>query len=106
MEIIPTEETTVKNKFINNISLNDNSTFFLNTFGSLYSIDTKSTRINWFINLNQASDINPTNLFLGNKLISTNNKIIVTSNYFTYVIDSNTGEIIYKKISHRKSNRY
>ena len=57
LEIIPTEETTVKNKFINNISLNDNSTFFLNTFGSLYSIDTKSTRINWFINLNQASDI-------------------------------------------------
>ena len=97
LKIIPTEETTVKNKFINNISLNDNSTFFLNTFGSLYSIDSRSTRINWFINLNQASDINPTNLFLGNKLISTNNQIIVTSNYFTYVIDSNTGEIIYKK---------
>ena len=97
LKIIPTEETTVKNEFINNISLNDNSTFFLNTFGSLYSIDNRSMRINWFINLNQASDINPTNLFLGNKLISTNNQIIVTSNYFTYVIDSNTGEIIYKK---------
>ena len=68
----------------------------MNTFGSLYSIDNRS-KINWFINLNQASDINPTNLFLGNKLISTNDKIIVTSNYFTYVIDSNSGGIIYKK---------
>ena len=39
LKLIPTEETVVKNKFINNISLDNESTFFLNTFGSLYSLD-------------------------------------------------------------------
>ena len=97
LKLIPTEETIVKNKFINNISLDSNSTFFLNTFGSLYSIDNKRMTINWFINLNQNSNINPTDLFLGNKLINTKDKIVVTTNYFTYIMDSNTGSILHKK---------
>ena len=97
LKLIPTEETIVKNKFINNISLNNESTFFLNTFGSLYSLDNKKMQINWFINLNQNSNINPSDLFLGKKLINTKNKIIVTTNYFTYIIDNNTGSILYKK---------
>ncbi len=97
LKLIPTEETIVKNKFINNISLDSNSTFFLNTFGSLYSIDNKRMTINWFINLNQNSNINPTDLFLGNKLINAKDKIVVTTNYFTYIMDSNTGSILHKK---------
>ena len=32
-----------------------------------------------------------------NKLINTKDKIIVTSNYFTYIMDNNTGSILYKK---------
>ena len=39
---IPTEETIVKNQFINNLSLNQESIFFINTFGSLYSINKKN----------------------------------------------------------------
>ena len=54
-------------------------------------------QINWFINLNQNSNINPSDLFLGNKLINTKDKIIVSTNYFTYIIDNNTGSILYKK---------
>ena len=54
LKLIPTEETIVKNKFINNISLNKIITFFLNTYGSLYSVDNKKMQINWFINLNQS----------------------------------------------------
>ena len=50
-KLIPTEETIVKNKFRNNISANNEFLFFLNTFGSLYSIDNKKMKINWFINL-------------------------------------------------------
>ena len=97
LKLIPTEETIVKNNFINNISLNNESTFFLNTFGSLYSVDNKKMQINWFVNLNQNSNINPSDLFLGKKLINTKDKIIVTTNYFTYIIDNNTGSILNKK---------
>ena len=97
LKLIPTEETLVKNKFINNISLTTESTFFLNTFGSLYSIDNKKMQINWFLNLNQSSNISPSNLFLGNKLINTKDKIVVSTNFFTYVIDINTGSILFKK---------
>ena len=97
LKVIPTEETLVKNTFINNISLTNESTFFLNTFGSLYSIDNKKMQINWFLNFNQSSNISPSNLFLGNKLINTKDKIVVSSNFFTYVIDINTGSILFKK---------
>ena len=97
LRLIPTEETVVKNEFINNISLSNDSTFFLNTFGSLYSIDNKKMKINWFINLNENSNLNPSDLFFGNKLINTKDKIIVTANYFTYIMDNNTGSILYKK---------
>ena len=46
----------------------------------LYSIRNND----WFINLNQSNDINPSNLFYGNEVISRNNKIVVTSNRYTY----------------------
>ncbi len=94
---IPTEETLVKNKFINNLSSNNDSLFFLNTYGSLYAINIKSMRLSWFINLNQSQNLNPSNLFSGNKIINNDSKIIVSSNQFTYVIDANSGTIIYKK---------
>ena len=45
---IPTEETLVKNKFVNNLSILDNDIFYLNTYGSLYSIDNNTMKVNWF----------------------------------------------------------
>ena len=96
LKLIPTEEIVVKNKFINNLSLNDKSLLFLNTYGSLYSFNKESLRINWFINLNQSLDLNPSNLFFGNQIISNKEKIVVSSSHFTYVIDLITGSIIYK----------
>ena len=33
LKMITTEETIIKNKFINNISLINDNTFFLNTYG-------------------------------------------------------------------------
>ena len=94
---IPTEETIFKNEFINNISVNKEKTFFLNTFGSLYAVDNKNMKINWFINLNQSLDLNPSNLFLGTQIINYKNNIIITTNKFTYILDANSGSIIYKK---------
>ena len=97
LKLLPTEETIVKNSFINNLSMNEESLFFLNTYGSLYSIENKTMKINWFLNLNQSLDLNLSNLFFGNQIINSNNKIIVSSNEFTYIIDENTGSIISKK---------
>ena len=93
---IPTEENIIKNEFISNLSSNEKYTFFLNTYGSLYAIDNNRMQIVWFINLNQSIDINPSNLFKGNQIIVKKSKIAVSSNRFTYVIDIETGSIIYK----------
>ena len=61
----PTEETIIKNNFINNIALNDQNLFFINTYGTLYSLNNQNMNINWFLNLNQSSDLNPSNAFDG-----------------------------------------
>ena len=94
---IPTEETIVKNKFINNLSLNNNYIFFLNTYGSLYAVDKKNMQIKWFVNLNQSLDINPSNLFFGNQIVNDNKKIIISSKQFTFIVEAETGMIISKK---------
>ena len=97
LKLLPTEGNVVKNEFINNISLSENNLYFLNSFGSLYSIDLEKMDLLWFINLNQTLDLNPSNLFLGSPLVNRNNKIVVSSNQNTYAIDSNNGAIINKK---------
>lgn len=94
---IPTEETIIKNNFVNNLSLFEETLYFLNTYGSLYSIDLSTTRISWFINLNRSLDLNPSNLFNGNEIIGLKNKLIVSSDQFTYVINRNNGSITHKK---------
>ena len=93
---IPSEETTIKNEFVNNLSLNKTNLFFLNSFGSLYSIDTVSMNIKWFINLNQSFDLNPSNLFLSNQIVNMGNKVVVSTNYSTYIIDSKNGNVLGK----------
>ena len=94
---IPSEETIVKNEFINNLSLTFKNLFFLNSYGSLYSINNNNMRINWFVNLNKSLDINPANLFTGKEIIHSNNKIIVTTNDNLYVINAVSGSTIFKK---------
>ena len=94
---IPTEEVLVKNDYINSLSLNDKNIFFLNTYGSLYSISKKDMKINWFVNLNQSKTLNPSNLFYGNEVVTKKNKVVVTSNKHTYVLDAQNGSIIFKK---------
>ena len=97
LKLIPTEETLVKNKFINNLSLDNENSYFLNTYGSLYSINNKNMKINWVFNLNQSLDLKPSNLFTGSQIINDDNKIIISTNNMTYILDSITGRIIFKK---------
>lgn len=96
INLIPTEEIVLKNYFLSNISLDKNNIYFLNTFGSLYSVNSKNMQINWFINLNQTTEPKNNGLFSGTEVIYKNKKLIVLTNSFTYIIDSNTGRIIYK----------
>ena len=97
IRLIPTEEVIVSNQFINNISLTKNSTLFLNTYGTLYSVSSDSMKINWFINLNQTLDLNPSNLFSGSQIINNDRLIVVSTDKFTYVINNITGKIVFKK---------
>ena len=94
---IPSEETNINNQFSNSIVLGNQEIFFLNTYGSLYSIDEKNFKINWFINLNQSLNLNINNLFFGNDLVYHDNYILVSSNNNFYIFDSKTGSIKYKK---------
>ena len=96
LKTIPTEETVVKNKFKNNLAINNKTLFLINTFGSVYSVDLENLRINWFINLNESINLNNSNLFYGSPILSFKNKLIVSSNQFTYIIDSISGSVIYK----------
>ena len=97
LTMIPTEETPIKNQFINSLSVNNQESFFLNTYGSIYSINNDTLKINWFLNLNQSIDINPSSLFKSNQIISQKDVIIVATNNFTYILDSATGIINHKK---------
>lgn len=94
---IPTEENKVKNEFVNNISLTSESILFLNTYGTLYSIDNRSLRINWFLNLNKSIDINPTNLFKGSIVVNDDNFIVVSSDKNLFILDIKSGNLIHQK---------
>ena len=100
---IPTEDSLVKNKFKNNISLYENKIKYLNTYGSLYSLDADTMRIRWFINLNKSLDINPSNLFISNQLVIYNNKIFVPTQNNLYILDIITGSTIFK---HKFTSEY
>ena len=86
---IPTEPTVLKNKFINNIAHDNNRTlFFLNSYGSLYALDSKLLSVKWFINLNQSLEVYPSNLFMSNQIVLSEDKVVVSSDFYTYVINS------------------
>ena len=53
-------------------------------------------KIDWFINLNQSSNLNPANIFLGSELVFYEDKILISANDSTYIVDANTGNIIHK----------
>ena len=95
---VPTEDSIIKNNFINNLAVFKNNVIFLNTYGSLYSINIKSMRINWFINLNQSLNADRSRSFTSSQLIISSNRIFVPTNNNFYILNFTTGEINYKKI--------
>ena len=63
LKFIPTEETIIKNDFINSLGAYKESLIFFKYIWIFYSINNEKIKINWFVNLNQSLDLNPTNLF-------------------------------------------
>ena len=97
LKSIPTEEFFIKNKFKNNLSINNKGdVIFLNSFGSLYSVNLSSMKINWFNNFNQSFDFSSSNYFMGNQVINSDKVIVISSNKDTYLIDVKTGSVIKK----------
>jgi len=88
---IPSEEILVKNNFVNNLSINKNNIFFLNTFGSLYSINKDDLKVNWFVNVNSSINSNLEKLFDSNEIKILKNNLVITTNNILQVFDSNTG---------------
>ena len=95
VKTIPTEETLIKNEFINSLSSTKDSLFYLNTYGSLYSIYFNG-KIKWFVNLNQSLDINPNNLFYSNPIILHQERLVISTDLYLYILNSNTGSTILK----------
>ena len=96
LKLIPTEEVTLKSKFINSIALKDNLLIFLNTFGTIYAINVNNLKINWFINLNQSLDLSFNNLFTSNPILIKGEQIIVATDILVY-FRSKTGTTILRK---------
>tara|TARA_B100001063_G_scaffold33935_1_gene27252 strand:- start:622 stop:1950 length:1329 start_codon:yes stop_codon:yes gene_type:complete len=96
-KLIPSEEMTINNSFINNIVLGNEEIFFLNTYGSLYSIDNNDFRINWFINLNNTLDLSPNSLFFGSSAVYNNQKVLLSSSENFYILNGKNGSVFHKK---------
>ena len=93
---IPSEEILVKNNFVNNLSINKNNLFFLNTFGSLYSINKDDLKVNWFVNVNSSINSNLKKLFDSNEIKILKNNLIITTNNILQVFDSDNGSTKFK----------
>ena len=98
LRFVPSEEIILSNNFINSLAINDNSLLFLNTFGTLYSLNISDLKINWFVNLSQSvgSDIN--DIFFSNQITANKDNIIVSTDPYLYVLDFKTGATISKKL--------
>ena len=63
----------------------------------MYAINNETMKILWFLNLNQSLDLNPSNLFYGNQIVTEQEKIFLTTNRHTYTLELLSGLIIDKK---------
>ncbi len=88
---LPTEEALIKNEFINSLAINEDTLFYLNTFGSIYSINTNNNNINWFLNINPYSEIATNNLFNSKPLVIKEDRIYISTDRKLYIFDILSG---------------
>ena len=93
---IPSEEVLIKNNFKNNIAINKKDLFFLNNFGSLYSVNKNTLRINWFINVNTSLESNIEKLFSSNEIQILNDNLIISTENILQVLSNKNGSTKFK----------
>ena len=96
IKFIPTEENIIKNEFISSIAVDKDKLFYLNTFGTLYSLRNDGG-VNWFFNLNESLQTNLGRLFFSNPILISNNKLVILTNQHLHVLDKNSGFTIFKE---------
>ena len=100
---LPTEETLIKNEFINSLAIKDDTLFFLNTFGSVYSINSKNIKINWFINIKSILRFNTNNLFNSKPLVLKKTKFIYRTDRNLYILNILNGERLFQNFHFRQA---
>ena len=93
---IPSEEVLIKNDFVNNIAINKKDLFFLNNFGSLYSVNKDSLKINWFVNVNTSLKSNIDRLFSSNEIQIFNDNLIISTDNILQVLSTQNGSTKFK----------
>ena len=88
---LPTEEALIKNEFINSLAIKEDSLFYLNTFGSIYSINSNKSNINWFININPYSEIAINSLFNSKPLVIKEDRIYISTDKKLHIFDILSG---------------
>ena len=94
LKLIPTENITITNDFVSNLSQYKDSLFFLNSYCSLYLNDTESMNFKWSVNLNPSLNLNQSSLFNGSEVVNDGSRIIVSSNDNTFLIEAKTGTVL------------
>ena len=92
---IPTEEVLVKNNFQNNLTIGEGTLFFLNVFGSLYSINLNNLKINWVLNINESLELDLGNLFEAQSTKFYSKKLTVLTNKNLSVLNANNGSYVF-----------
>ena len=70
--------------------------FFLNNFGSLYSVNKNTLRINWFINVNTSLESNIEKLFSSNEIQILNDNLIIATENILQVLSNKNGSTKFK----------
>ena len=93
---IPSEEVLIKNNYENNIAINKRDLFFLNNFGSLYSVSKESLKINWFVNVNTSLESNIEKLFSSNEIQIFDDNLIISTDNILQVLSAQSGSTKFK----------
>ena len=60
------------------------------------SVNKENLQVNWFANLKSTLDLNATDLFFSNPMVIDNNKIVVSTDPYLYILNSENGAVTFK----------
>lgn len=74
-----TDKNLLQTSFINNLALEGINLYALNTNGSLYSINSNTTNLNWIANFKEVIGNQSSNIFMAYPLIISDDKILIST---------------------------